>query len=253
MAEEQTAEAAPPEVPADLLAEEELQTGLRDLLQSESWDILTLKVVLAKLEQRLPQHPPGTLKPFKKAIKAQIDQMMKSLLAQGGGAPPVPEGAASDPVAPAAPDEPAPNAEAEAGGGETNADKAEVGAEPAKKRRKVVAREEDEEGDEGIEASEPAVAADEDEPRDGVAAQDEEEEEEDDDDDDEEDPDAPRVSGKPTHKSDGKTFYKEMFKGDEKLTVGQDVYLENNQDIPYVARLQEIFVYSFAPTEVAKL
>ena len=46
---EQTAEAAPPEVPADLLAEEELQTGLRDLLQS-SWDILTLKVVLAKLD-----------------------------------------------------------------------------------------------------------------------------------------------------------------------------------------------------------
>ena len=61
-------------------------------------------MVLTKLEQRLlPQHPPGTLKPYKKAIKAQVDQMMKSLLAQGSGVPPAPEGAAPDPAAPAAP------------------------------------------------------------------------------------------------------------------------------------------------------
>ena len=72
----------------------------------------------------------------------------------------------------------------------------------------------------------------------------------DDDDDEEDDPDAPRVAGKPTHKLDGKTFYQRMVKGDEELRLGQDVYLENNLDVPYVARLTEIFIYSFAPTEV---
>ena len=41
-----------------------------------------------------------------------------------------------------------------------------------------------------------------------------------------------------------------MLKGDEVWAIGQDVYLENGSAEPYVARLQEIFVYSFAPTEV---
>ena len=41
-----------------------------------------------------------------------------------------------------------------------------------------------------------------------------------------------------------------MRKGDETLSVGQDVYLENDLQIPYVARLQEIFTYTFAPKEV---
>ena len=64
------------------------------------------------------------------------------------------------------------------------------------------------------------------------------------------DEDAPRVVGKPISKADGKVFYEKLVKGDETLKVGQDVYLENNMDIPYVARLQDIFTYSFAPTEV---
>ena len=41
-----------------------------------------------------------------------------------------------------------------------------------------------------------------------------------------------------------------MRKADENLAVGQDVYLENDMHIPYVARLQEIFTYTFAPKEV---
>jgi len=49
---------------------------------------------------------------------------------------------------------------------------------------------------------------------------------------------------------DGKLFYTKLTKGEEELHLGQDVYLENNMDVPYVARLQQIFVYSFAPSEV---
>lgn len=41
-----------------------------------------------------------------------------------------------------------------------------------------------------------------------------------------------------------------MQKGEETYEVGQDCYLENGADVPYVARLQEIFVYSFASSEV---
>jgi len=74
---------------------------------------------------------------------------------------------------------------------------------------------------------------------------------EEDDESEEEDPDAPRVSGKATHKAEGKTYYRKMvIKGTEELRVGQDVYLDTDGSEPYVARLQEIFVYSFAPNEV---
>ena len=52
------------------------------------------------------------------------------------------------------------------------------------------------------------------------------------------------------NQADGKHFYSKMRKGDETLSVGQDVYLENDLQIPYVARLQEIFTYTFAPKEV---
>jgi len=53
-----------------------------------------------------------------------------------------------------------------------------------------------------------------------------------------------------SHKLEGKIFYRKMTKGETEISLGQDVYLENNQDTPYVARLQEIFVYAFAPSEV---
>ena len=72
----------------------------------------------------------------------------------------------------------------------------------------------------------------------------------DDDDDESDDPDAPVVVGKSTHKAEGKLFYEKMKKGDETISVGQDVYLENGMEVPYVARLQQIFVYSFAKKEI---
>ena len=33
-------------------------------------------------EQLLPQHPPGTLKPVKKAIKEVVDELMKKIMAE---------------------------------------------------------------------------------------------------------------------------------------------------------------------------
>ena len=119
----------------------------------------------------------------------------------------------------------------------------EAGDAPAGKRQKV--GEEEEATEEAAGAVEPAP---EEPAKEGDAAKDDDEMGGESD--FEDDPDAPRVVGKPTHKMDGKTFYTRMTKGDQELRVGQDVYLENNQDEPYKARLQEIFTYSFAPSEV---
>ena len=192
-----------------------------------------MKVVLARLEERLlPQHPPGTLKPFKKMVKEMVDTLMKQILAE----PPPP----AEPT----PEEGQPEAAetAEAAAAETEEALVEEDAEAApeedaqpSKRRKIAPEESDEEG-------EPAPAPAVKEEAEGAV--------DDDDDDLDDDPDAPKVAGKPTHKVDGKVFYTKLTKGDEEIHIGQDVYLENNQDVPYVARLQQIFVYSFAPSEV---
>ena len=56
---------------------ERVHEALEKLLGSESWETLTMKVILAKLEASLlPQHPPGTLKPFKKLIKEKVDTLI---------------------------------------------------------------------------------------------------------------------------------------------------------------------------------
>ena len=62
--------------------------------------------------------------------------------------------------------------------------------------------------------------------------------------------DAPRLVGSPTHKADGKIFHSKFVKDGVEYSIGQDVYLENNEEIPFVCRLQSIFCYAFAPTEV---
>jgi hypothetical protein len=205
-------------------------------------------VILGRLEQMLlPQQPPGTLKPCKKVVKGLVDVSMRSIIEQNeaakaveAAAPPEPEATPSpmEEEAPAAADavaEKPPAAAANEAPAVRDADPAASGDEdheaPPGKRRRVE------------EAESPAAA----EGGEGGGNEEQHEEEEEDDDDD---PDAPRVTGKPMYKLDGKSFYKKMTKGDVVMEVGQDVYLENNQDIPYVARLQEIFVYSFAPSEV---
>ena len=58
------------------------------------------------------------------------------------------------------------------------------------------------------------------------------------------------VVGEVDAQGEGKLFYEKMKKGDETISVGQDVYLENGMEVPYVARLQQIFVYSFAKKEI---
>ena len=237
----------PPLPPDDLLTLEALRSGLETLLKTESWDILTLKVVLLRLEQQLlPQHPPGTLKPFKKAIKAEVDAQMKRMLET-----PAAEEAAAEEAPAAAEEEAAAPAEEEALVEEEAVDEeaeeeeaveeeavveeaAEDDDEPKIKRRKVA--DEDEEDD------------DEEKPR---AEGDDDDDEDDDDDDEDEDPDAPQVAGKPISKSEGKVYYRKMIiKGSDELRLGQDVYLDTDGSEPYVARLEEIFVYSFAPNEV---
>ena len=227
-----------------MITTEALHGALDELLRTESWEILTLKVVLSRLEQKLlPQHPPGTLKPFKKGIKVEVDTLMKAMLKakedpSSGTQPP----AASEPEPPKdeAPQETGKPAEAQ---------EDDAGAAPAAKRQR---RDDDENSAPKPEqpagamdpSAEPETTADGADGADGAEGSDDLGEESD------PDEDAPRVVGKPISKADGKVFYEKLVKGDETLKVGQDVYLENNMDIPYVARLQDIFTYSFAPTEV---
>lgn len=79
------AEAEVPPLPPDSpLTLEALRGGLETILTIESWDVLTIKTVLTRLEQQLlPQQPPGTLIPLKKAIKAEVDALMKRMLREG--------------------------------------------------------------------------------------------------------------------------------------------------------------------------
>ena len=61
---------------------------------------------------------------------------------------------------------------------------------------------------------------------------------------------SPKPVGRATKSEEGKTFYGKMAKNGEEFRLGDDVYLENGSKEPYVARLQHIFVYDFAPLEV---
>ena len=62
------------DLPGSLTADA-VRAGVRTLLESQSWDTLTMKVVQAHLEEQLlPQHPPGTLKPIKKLLKEVVDE-----------------------------------------------------------------------------------------------------------------------------------------------------------------------------------
>ena len=240
MADEPAAEPAAdamPELPGGL-SFDDITDGVTEILNTESWDTLTVKVILAKLEaSKLPTHPPGTLKPFKKFVKEQLDVLMKKKMAEN-------EAAAA---APAPPPEP------------PKAEEAPPAEEPPKKKRKKIAQEESDEEDApapaaaveeaapaAVEEAAPAAAAEE---KPGPSA-DAADALADDDGEESDDPDAPKVSGKASFKADGKLFYNKLTKGEESIAVGQDVYLENGQEIPYVARLQSIFVYSFAPSEV---
>ena len=224
---------------------ERVHEALEKLLGSESWETLTMKVILAKLEASLlPQHPPGTLKPFKKLIKEKVDTLMRQMLPAFEAAKSA--AAETETAAPTA-DQATTENQAEKRTMDSapveDAHVEEAGDAPAGKRQRV--GEEEEATEEAAGAVEPAP---EEPAKEGDAAKDDDEMGGESD--FEDDPDAPRVVGKPTHKMDGKTFYTRMTKGDQELRVGQDVYLENNQDEPYKARLQEIFTYSFAPSEV---
>ena len=267
------AEAAEPQTTADAAAEPEieypgdlthegLKGGVENLLRSESWDSLTLKVIMRKLEETLlPQHPPGTLKPLKKVIKELMDVAMKMIIAQQQEEQAAAEQKAKEEAEAAAAKakeeaEAAAKAEEEAAAAkasieaDSDDDEAAPAAPPPGKRQKVTVADDDDSDDDDEVQRRDGVAA----PKGKAVAMEEDEEEEQDeeeeDDDDEEDEDDPKVSGKPSYKDDGKLFYDKMTKGKDVFRVGQDVYLENERSIPYVARLQEIFVYAFAPSEV---
>lgn len=65
------------------LEPDQIYEAIETLLRSESWEELTMKVILAKLEASLlPQYPPGTLKPHKKLVKERVDTLMKALMAE---------------------------------------------------------------------------------------------------------------------------------------------------------------------------
>ena len=89
MADEPAAEPAAdamPELPGGL-SFDDITDGVTEILNTESWDTLTVKVILAKLEaSKLPTHPPGTLKPFKKFVKEQLDVLMKKKMAENEAA-----------------------------------------------------------------------------------------------------------------------------------------------------------------------
>ena len=264
MAEPAT-EAPEPEYPAGLTPDA-LKGGMENLLRTESWDTLTIKVIMAKLEESLlPQQPPGTLKPVKKVIKEMMDTVMKQILVERqeqeekekAEAAAKAEAEAAAAAAAAAAAEKKAKEDAAAAKASIEADSDEEDAQAAKpppgKRQRVTVADDDDSDDEAPTGREAMVEEDDDDDEvaaspskkaaAAAAASDEEDEEDD-------DPDAPKVSGKPTYKDDGKLFYDKMTKGKDTFRVGQDVYLENEKQIPYVARLQEIFVYAFAPSEV---
>ena len=237
--------------PESLLPLSTLREGLSHLLSNESWDVLTLKVVLARLEQDLlPQQPPGTLKPFKKGIKVEVDNLMQRMMttppANSPGAQHLGEEAEITAQQPLSTSQHSATSQPE----EDSVDERQA---PAAKRQRTAV---DEGVRDQIDSVPEARAGDEQQPKSDAPHEgetqgatdeiDEDEEEEDEDD----DPDAPRVIGKSTAKQDGKTFYRRMTKGDDELRIGQDVYLDTDGSEPYVARLQEIFVYDFAPNEV---
>lgn len=122
---------------------------------------------------------------------------------------------------------------------------------PAHKRRRLVAIDDDDDDEKGPETtSAPATAADGSKEEKTADDDDEDEGDEDEDEEEEADADAAVVLDKAIRKADGKLFYSQMKKQGETYSVGQDVYLENGREAPYVARLQEIFTYAFAPSEV---
>ena len=65
------------------LEPDQIYEAIETLLRSESWEELTIKVILAKLEASLlPQHPPGTLRPHRKLVSERVDALMKALMAE---------------------------------------------------------------------------------------------------------------------------------------------------------------------------
>jgi len=237
------------------LTDESVNAAIDRLLRREDWDTISVKVVLRMLETELLPGADGSLRAHKKFVKASVDTAMARILAEGGTGG---GGAAED-----APMEAAPEAAAEA----EPAAPAQDGAgseEPARKKRKM---EEAEDGGPSAAGPSPPGEGGEGEGEGGGAKAEgggeggkpdggsgeesegsegsgEEESES------EEDEEAAVAVGRPSHRADGKVFYRQMKKGGETYEVGQDCYLENGADVPYVARLQEIFVYSFASSEV---
>jgi len=230
-------------------------SAIDGILRREDWDTVSVKVVLKKLEELVPGGAENSMRPHKKFVKVAVDDAMARILAEQGQAGEADSAeaeaaeeeadpaAASDGEAPdqeAAPADGAGAVEEEEAADEhpAEAETAVAEGEPAKKKRRVV----DGDGDAAAAAGSKAAV--------GGSAVAGEEAEGEDAEDMKPDADAAVVVGKPTHKADGKLFYGAMKMRNESYAVGQDVYLENGRGLPYVARLQEIFVYAFAPSEV---
>jgi len=231
--------------------------------------------VLRRLEEQLlPDQPAGCFKPHKKFIKDGVDAAMKRIMAERKAAEEAAALEAAAEGADAAARNEAGEAEREDGmekaaeaeqeadedsvPGEVDRTSATQGTEEQElvaqepdevarpKKRKVVFMEDEEpetvHGD-SANADNSADAAGDDEAYNAG-------EDIVDDEDGDDDPEAPQPVGKPTEKGDGKLYYRALSKSEVTMKVGEDVYLENNKDIPYVARLQEIYAYAFAPREL---
>ena len=64
-----------------IVTEGRIESSVEALLRAESWDELTVKVVMRKLEQG-EELAGGTLKPHKKLVKEAVDAMMKKIMTE---------------------------------------------------------------------------------------------------------------------------------------------------------------------------
>ena len=63
---------------------QDIREELTTILNAESWDTLTPKIILAKLEaSKLPTHAPGTLKPFKGMVKELLKVFVRERAESG--------------------------------------------------------------------------------------------------------------------------------------------------------------------------
>ncbi|KAJ1630520.1 hypothetical protein T492DRAFT_1002409 [Pavlovales sp. CCMP2436] len=207
-----------------------LAPAVEQLLRTEDWDTVTVKLIMRKLEELLAdgaELPAGWIQPHKKLVKQLVDSTMAAILAEQQAA---------------VVEEPAAEEEEEEEAAAEEEEEADADEEPEPKkapsRKRLVARKDD---DDDGEEEEPAAAADAaDEEADGADAL------------NGEDDDA-RFVGRALYSRSGKIHFNGWTSKGVTYRLGMDVYLEppdSDDTLPYVARLIDVYAYAFAEDEV---